>query len=50
VEHGGGGPGINALLRIYPRQDISLVVMSNANGYSVSKALGFAAVLVGDHS
>ena len=33
VEHAGGGPGIRTLMRLYPDDELGIVLMSNAAGY-----------------
>jgi hypothetical protein len=33
-EHAGGGPGINSLLRFYPKKNIAVSVMANFNEYA----------------
>ncbi len=46
VEHLGGGPGINSLLRIYPRRGLSIAVLANAEGAMPGLVLDYAAALV----
>ncbi|HET6487536.1 MAG TPA: serine hydrolase domain-containing protein, partial [Spirochaetia bacterium] len=43
VEQGGGGPGIDDLMRVYPRRHLGVVVMGNANNYGASRILSAAA-------
>ena len=45
-EHAGGGPGIDALLRFYPKQNVAIAVMSNAGGYSPGRMLYYISNLV----
>jgi CubicO group peptidase (beta-lactamase class C family) len=46
VEHAGGGPGIDSLLRIYPKRGLSIAVLGNANGYGSGKVLEYTAALL----
>jgi CubicO group peptidase (beta-lactamase class C family) len=46
VEHAGGGPGINTLLRIYPKRGLSIAVLGNAEGYMPGLVLDYTADLV----
>ena len=43
LEHGGGGPGINTLMRLYPKRRLGIVVMGNINDYGVARILSAAA-------
>jgi CubicO group peptidase (beta-lactamase class C family) len=43
VEHGGGGPGINDLMRIYPGRRLGVVVMGNVANYGEARILSAAA-------
>jgi CubicO group peptidase (beta-lactamase class C family) len=46
VEHGGGGPGIDSLLRIYPSRGLSIAVLGNAAGYGPGKVIEYTAALL----
>ena len=46
VEHGGGGPGIESLLRLYPRRGLSIAVLGNANGYGPGRVAEHLAALL----
>jgi len=46
VEHAGGGPGIDCLLRIYPKRGLSIAVLGNANGYGPGKVVEYTAALL----
>ena len=48
VEHGGGGPGIDSLLRIYPKRGLSIAVLGNANGYGPGLVLEYTAALLSE--
>ncbi len=48
VEHGGGGPGIDSLLRIYPKRGLSIAVLGNANGYGPGLVLESTAALLSE--
>jgi CubicO group peptidase (beta-lactamase class C family) len=43
LEHGGGGPGIDTLMRLYPKRRLGVVVMGNMNDYGVGRILAAAA-------
>ncbi len=43
LEHAGGGPGINSLMRLYPQRRLGVVVMGNINDYPVARILSAAA-------
>jgi CubicO group peptidase (beta-lactamase class C family) len=43
LEHGGGGPGINTLMRVYPKRRLGIVVMGNMNDYEMARILSAAA-------
>ena len=43
LEHAGGGPGIEALMRLYPKRRLGVVVMGNINDYGVGRILAAAA-------
>ena len=43
LEHGGGGPGIEALMRLYPKRRLGVVVMGNIDDYGVGRILAAAA-------
>jgi CubicO group peptidase (beta-lactamase class C family) len=43
LEHAGGGPGINTLMRLYPKRRLGVVVMGNINDYAVARILAVAA-------
>ena len=44
--HGGGAPGINSQLAIYPELDLVLVVLSNHNGRATPVVNAFEAALI----
>jgi CubicO group peptidase (beta-lactamase class C family) len=46
VEHAGGGPGIDSLLRLYPERGLSIAVLGNMNGYGPGKVAEYAAALL----
>ena len=46
VEHSGGGPGIDSLLRVYPNQGLAIAVMGNVVGYGSGRILEYAYELV----
>jgi CubicO group peptidase (beta-lactamase class C family) len=46
VEHSGGGPGIDSLLRIYPKQGLSIAVLGNMNGYGPGRVVEYTAALL----
>lgn len=46
AEHGGGGPGIESLLRIYPKLGLSIAVLGNVNGYGPGKVVEYTAALL----
>jgi CubicO group peptidase (beta-lactamase class C family) len=48
VEHAGGGPGIDSLLRIYPKLGLSIAVLGNANGYGPGLVLEYTAALLSE--
>ena len=43
LEHAGGGPGIEALMRLYPKRRLGVVVMGNINDYGMGRILAAAA-------
>ena len=43
VEHAGGGPGIESLMRLYPGRRLGVVVMGNINNYGAARILSAAA-------
>jgi CubicO group peptidase (beta-lactamase class C family) len=43
IEHGGGGPGIDDLMRIYPRRRLGVVVMGSVINYGVGRIVSAAA-------
>ena len=43
AEHGGGGPGIDCLMRLYPDRHLGIVVMGNVNDYGVGRIVSAAA-------
>ena len=45
VEHEGGGPGIDAILRIYPRRDLAVSVMANTNEINASRIADYTAAI-----
>ncbi len=46
VEHSGGGPGIDSLLRVYPRKGISIAVLGSVVGYGSGTILEHAYDLI----
>ena len=44
--HGGGGPGIDSLLRLYTKRGLSIAVLGNANGYGPGKVVEYTAALL----
>jgi CubicO group peptidase (beta-lactamase class C family) len=48
VEHAGGGPGIDSLLRIYARRRLPIALLGNANGYGPGQVLEYAGALLSD--
>jgi CubicO group peptidase (beta-lactamase class C family) len=46
VEHGGGGPGIECLMRLYPDRRLGIVVMGNVNDYGVGRIMSAAAAIL----
>jgi CubicO group peptidase (beta-lactamase class C family) len=46
AEHGGGGPGIDDLMRIYPDRHLGIVVMANVNDYGVGRIMSAAAAIL----
>jgi CubicO group peptidase (beta-lactamase class C family) len=46
VEHSGGGPGIDSLLRFYPKQGLAIAVLGSVNGYGAGTILEFTADLI----
>ncbi len=48
AEHGGGGPGIDSLLRLYPKRGLSIAVLGNANGYGPGLVLEYTAALLSE--
>jgi len=43
LEHAGGGPGIETLMRLYPQRKLGVVVMGNMTDYGVERILSAAA-------
>jgi hypothetical protein len=43
VEHAGGGPGIGALMRLFPGRRLGVVVMGNVENYGAERILSAAA-------
>ena len=43
LEHAGGGPGIDTLMRIYPKRRLGVVVMGNINDYGAARIFSAAA-------
>jgi len=43
IEHGGGGAGIECLMRIYPRRQLGVVVMGNVENYGAARITAAAA-------
>ena len=46
VEHSGGGPGINSLLRFYPRSGLVIAVLGNMSEYNPSQLLRYVIELL----
>ncbi len=46
VEHAGGGVGIRDLMRLYPKEGLAIVLMSNAGGYDELTVVDAAANVV----
>ena len=46
AEHGGGGPGIDCLMRLYPDRRLGIVVMGNVNDYGVGRIVSAAAAIL----
>jgi len=46
VEHSGGGPGINSLLRFYPGSNLVVAVLGNTNDYNPSQLLKYIVKLL----
>ena len=46
VEHSGGGPGINCLLRFYPGSKLVVAVLGNTNDYNPSQLLKYIVELL----
>ena len=46
AEHSGGGPGIESLLRIYPRRDMAVAVLGSVSGYAPGSVIGYVAELL----
>jgi CubicO group peptidase (beta-lactamase class C family) len=46
VEHAGGGPGIDSLLRVYPKEDVVIAVLGNVVGYGSGRLLEYTFGLV----
>lgn len=47
--HAGGGPGIDSLLRIYPKHDLAIVVFGNMAGYGSESIVEYTANLYLEH-
>jgi CubicO group peptidase (beta-lactamase class C family) len=45
VEHAGGGPGIESLLRFYPREDLAVVALGSVTGYAAGRTVDYMAEL-----
>jgi len=43
LEHAAGGPGIDTLMRIYPKRRLGVVVMGNINEYGAARIFSAAA-------
>jgi CubicO group peptidase (beta-lactamase class C family) len=50
VKHGGGGPGINALLKLYPSQDLTVAILGSMGGYPADRIVGYAADILSKSS
>jgi CubicO group peptidase (beta-lactamase class C family) len=50
AEHGGGGPGIDCLMRLYPARRLGIVVMGNVNDYGVGRIVSAAADILSKES
>ena len=46
IEHGGGGEGVDALLRVYPQDGFAIALEANSGGYSRQEAMDAAANVV----
>ena len=46
VQHSGSGPGVQALMRLYPNEGVAVVLMSNAVGYEEAELVDAAANVV----
>ncbi|MFC2105846.1 alpha/beta fold hydrolase [Candidatus Bipolaricaulota bacterium] len=46
IEHGGGGEGVDALLRIYPQDGFAIALEANSGGYSRQEMMDAAANVV----
>ena len=46
VEHGGGGHGLWDLMRLYPKEGVAIVMMSNGRGFDRGRVLDAAANVV----
>jgi CubicO group peptidase (beta-lactamase class C family) len=46
AQHPGGGPGINSLLRIYPRLGLSIAVLGNSEGTMPGQVLEYTAAIL----
>lgn len=46
VEHDGGGPGMSTKMRIYPDSGVSILMMSNAQGWNMAEVADAAANVV----
>jgi CubicO group peptidase (beta-lactamase class C family) len=42
LEHAGGGPGIDTLMRIYPKRRLGVAVMGNINEYGAARIFSAA--------
>jgi CubicO group peptidase (beta-lactamase class C family) len=45
-EHGGGGPGIESLLRVYPKKHTSIAVLGSVIGYGASTIIDYTLALI----
>lgn len=43
LEHAGGGPGIETLMRLYTKRRLGVVVMGNINDYGATRIVSAAA-------
>jgi len=46
IEHSGGGPGIDSLLRVYPKEGIAIAVLGSVTGYGSGSILEYTLDLI----